>query len=225
MPYTSATQTADQVTLGAFTLSDGLVRQINAFEPVSLPGLPPDAPAGLRLDGEHYYLGADPRSPAIGDVRIRFAVVPPTTVSVVAAQQGSALVAYQTRAGRALEMLEVGTHGAAEMFQAAISRNRAMTWVLRFVGFLLMAIGLGMVFRPFAVVGDVIPVIGSILRGGIGLFAIVVSLVLTLTVVAVAWVFYRPLLGVGLLVGAGGLLAAGILIARRRKPALPPLPT
>ena len=42
---------------------------------------------------------------------------------------------------------------------------------------------------------------------------------LSLLTVAVAWVFYRPVLGVGLLVGAVGLLVVGKLVLGKKKAA------
>ena len=66
-----------------------------------------------------------------------------------------------------------------------------------------------MVFKPLSVLGDVIPFIGSMIGAGAGLFAFLLSTSLSLLTVSIAWIFYRPLLGVPLLllsVGAGYLL-------------------
>ena len=47
-------------------------------------------------------------------------------------------------------------------------------------------------FEPIGVVFDVIPFLGDVARLGTGLFAFSSGLVLTLIVVSVAWLFYRP---------------------------------
>jgi hypothetical protein len=67
-----------------------------------------------------------------------------------------------------------------------------------------MLIGLKMVFEPLGVLADVLPFLGSIMRVGTGFVAGVLAFVLTLITIAIAWLFYRPVLGVTLLVVAGG---------------------
>jgi len=166
-----------------------------------------------------FYIGADASSPAVGDVRVHFTKVAPADVSVLAAQTGQSFAAYQTKAGDALEDLRLGTLTAAAMFAAAQSENAMMTWILRLLGFILMAAGIGMVLRPLAVVADVLPFLGDILRLGIGFVAVSVSLPLTLITIAIAWLVYRPVMGVGLL--ATGILAFVLvkIMAQKRKAA------
>jgi hypothetical protein len=36
-----------------------------------------------------------------------------------------------------------------------------MTWILRFVGFVLMILGLNMILKPLSVMADVLPIVGS----------------------------------------------------------------
>jgi len=88
---------------------------------------------------------------------------------------------------------------------------------LRVLGFLLMALGLYMIFNPLAVLADVLPILGSLAGAGIGFFAGAVALFLSLVTIALAWLFYRPLLGITLLVLAGAGLAGLIYLARQRK--------
>jgi hypothetical protein len=46
----------------------------------------------------------------------------------------------------------------------------------------------------------VVPVLGHIVEFGTGLLAFVLALALSLITIAIAWIYYRPLLGVALLV-------------------------
>jgi hypothetical protein len=69
------------------------------------------------------------------------------------------------------------------------------------------------------VVADVIPFLGSLVGMGIGLAAFLVALCLSLVTIAIAWVAHRPLLGIGLLVGAAIVLG---LILGRAKASRPP---
>lgn len=56
MPYTSTEQTADRVTLDAFTLSPALVRSIDSFEPLVL-GSDTALPDAIKETGQLYDAG------------------------------------------------------------------------------------------------------------------------------------------------------------------------
>jgi hypothetical protein len=222
-PLPSATFVADPVRLGAFTLSEEQLGQldeakdlpVDAAAAESLPeGLMGEVPA--TVDKGAFYLGTNPATPAIGDVRISFQVVNPAQASVVAVQTGSSFAPYAAEAGDTILLVEEGTHTSAEMFQTAQSANTVMTWILRGGGFLAMVLGLFLVFRPLSVLGDVVPFIGSLLGVGMGLFALVVGAALSSITIAIAWFFVRPLLGITLLVLAvGGVV--WLIRANRKK--------
>ncbi|MBV8264721.1 MAG: TMEM43 family protein, partial [Planctomycetaceae bacterium] len=158
--------------------------------------------------------------PKVGDVTVEFQQVRPTTVSLLAQQAGDTFQPFRTRAGDAIDRLQVGTATADEMFQDAVAENHLLTWVLRLVGFVLMAIGIGLVLGPLSVFADVIPWLGSIVRGGTGLIACGVALVLSLVTIALGWIVYRPVLGIAVLVAAGAAVVGFTYLVhdRRRAP-------
>ena len=222
MPVASGSWTAEKVTLGAFTLAGAQVGLLDKSEDFSVDekaatALPPDMKERAKPASGGYYLGRDPASPAIGDTKVSFQIVPPATVSIVARQIGSTFEAYQAKAGDSILLLDYGTLSADSMFKSAEEANAALTWILRVGGFLLMALGLFLVFRPIAVFADVIPILGSFLGMGIGLFVGVVAACLTLVTIAVSWLFFRPLLGIALLVLAAAGIAGLIHLARQRR--------
>ena len=98
--------------------------------------------------------------------------------------------------------------------------NVVRTWLFRGLGFLLMAFGIGLVFNPLAVLADVIPFLGDMLRMGTGLFAAVTAAALSLLTIAVAWLVYRPLLGIGLTLAAAVLLILLKRLGKSRRPAV-----
>ncbi len=69
-----------------------------------------------------------------------------------------------------------------------------------------MMIGFNMVFKVASVLADVIPVLGGVVGAGTGIIAFLLAACLSLVTIAIAWVFYRPVLGVTLLVLAIGLI-------------------
>lgn len=82
-----------------------------------------------------------------------------------------------------------------------------------------MWIGLGMMLKLLSVLADVLPFLGNIIGAGTSLIAGLVAAVLSLITVAVAWVVYRPLLGVALLAAA---LAIVFVVRSKLKKATPP---
>ena len=212
------TQVAPKITVGAFTLSSGLVDQIAGSQALPLPADAPETlPDGFKKSATGYYRGANPDQPAIGDLRVTFAVVKPQEVSVIAQQAAGTLRPYATAAGRNLEMLAPGSHSAPEMFQTAQTQNAHLTWILRGVGFLAMWFGLMLVLNPLKILADFVPFFGTLVGAGLMLVTLAVALPLSLVTIAVAWFVFRPLLSIGLvalaIVVVGGL---GMIILKRR---------
>ncbi len=209
LPYTSTELTAAKVKLGAYTLTRSQVGRISAFTQVPVPGdaaLPPALAGKAKVHDGCFYIGADPVSPAVGDVRIRFEAVKPTEVSVISRQVKDSFEPYRAKAGGTIDMVSAGMHTPEAMFQEAQQSNVILTWVLRAAGFLGMWIGLALVFKPLSVLADVLPFLGSLVAAGTGVVSFLIAALLSLVTVAVAWIFYRPLLGTILLVVSAGIV-------------------
>lgn len=217
--------------LDAFTLGEPVLNQIGGDKTLAIA---PDRQAAIQaayagtkklsvVDGG-IYLGWNPSSPVIGDYRIKYEVVPLGVISVIGQQQGSQFSPYQTVAGDELLMVSSGTVPADQMFKEAESVNKVITWIIRAVGLLLLAIGFSLFMNPIAVLADVIPLLGSVVRFGTGLLAFLFAIVTGTITIAIAWFYYRPLLGIGILV-VGALIAAAIIyVGRSRRQAAAPSP-
>jgi hypothetical protein len=219
MKYQSSTLTAGKVTVGAFTLNPELIAKIDTSTSLPVEKKPGELKAlKAAIDEGGLYLGKDPASPRIGDMRVHFKIVSPMQVSVVAQQAGNSFTGYQTSAGDALMLLKEGTLDAAQMFEAAQADNVAMTWFLRLLGWGMMLVGLGLVFRPVAVIGDRFWFLGTLAGAGLAVSAFAIASSLSILTIAVAWVFYRPLMGIALLLvgGAGMALYVRRAIAKKR---------
>lgn len=210
--YDSTAWVADSVTIGAYTLPANMVKRIEGAQAISVPeavmdSLDEDLKANVSRLPTGFYYGANPSSPAIGDLRINFSAVAPTQVSVVAQQVGNSFGPFKIKQG-SIDLLETGSFSAEQMFMIAHDDNNTRTWIFRAVGLVLMAIGLGLVLAPLAVVADVIPFLGSLVRVGTGIVSGLVALALSSVTVAVAWLAYRPLLSAGLIVVAVAAVVA-----------------
>jgi hypothetical protein len=216
-PFESWTGVAQKVTAGAFTLSQELVGRLGETQALrvddaAVAKVSPALKGKLKANDGSLYLGANPGSPAIGDVRVSFKTVNPATVSLVARQVGETFEPYHAQAGDDILLLKYGTLSADAMFKAAQAENAMLTWILRGVGFFMMFIGLRMLFSPLVVFADVIPFMGTLLGAGLGLFAGLTAAVLSLLTIAVAWIFFRPLIGIALF----ALAVGGIVLLVRK---------
>ena len=101
--------------------------------------------------------------------------------------------------------MEIGDVSSAEMFQHELDENKMITWILRIVGWLCMMFGLKMIVAPCAAAMSCLPCLGAIAESLSCIVICPISVVLTLFTIAIGWIWYRPLLGIGLLLVCAGL--------------------
>ncbi|MGP0068929.1 MAG: TMEM43 family protein [Isosphaeraceae bacterium] len=221
--FPNEVKVAAKVAFGAFTLSPGLVGQLNQFEdlPLSqedLAKLPEDVRTQVKPDGGRLYAGNDPGSPQVGDLRIQFRVVKPAVVSILAKQSGETFAPWRSHSDTDVERLIPGTVDAQGMVQVMERENTMLTWLLRLGGFVVMALGVGLVLTPLVVVADVVPFLGNLLGMGVAITAGVIAAVFSLLTIALAWMVYRPLVGIGLLLAALAIVFLAKKLSSGRKP-------
>jgi len=213
MLYAAQQIVAKNVTLGAFKLTKSLVTSINNNETLAVNSeikLPAALTGKAQISNGQFYIGQNPQSPQIGDMRISFDVVKPTQITLVSQQVGDSFQPYTASNGNTIELLETGKRTAAEMFESAQTSNTIMTWILRVVGFFLMFFGVSLVLNPISVFFDFIPFLGGLTGFALQVVAFLIAAPLALFVIAIAWIFYRPLLAIGLIIF--GLLCLGAAV-------------
>jgi len=214
MPIGGARWTASDAKLGAYALDADTLKLLTLATPLT-----PDAPDGWTAAAGYLYKG-QPSAPAIGDERTSYAgLANGSTISVLAAQTHGAFGPYVAKNGYQVEMARLGNQPAAAMLAEQKKTEGLITWVLRAAGFAAMFLGFAMFLGPLSTFMAVVPLLGSIARGAAGLAAFVISIPLTLVVIAIAWIVFRPLLGFGLLVAAAALLYGLGRLHRSRHPA------
>lgn len=222
-PIKGMGHTASEVSLGDFELPSGMVSQMN--QRTALPVEQPETNARfmgqtMHHTGNGYYLGDSPSAPEIGDMDVSFYIVGPAVVSVIARQINNSFEPFRAKAGGEIYMLEYGTQSAQAMIDQAQQDNKILTWILRAVGLVLMFFGLRVMLNVISVIADVLPALGTLAGIGLSLASFLVTVVLSMTTIGIAWVFYRPLLGVSLLAIAG--LALYLIRSRMKKVAHAP---
>ena len=208
MVYHSDELLAETVTMGAFTLPPTLVRKINDYSQVTLGSnynLPETLTQNGRVTSNTIYIGSDPAVPQVGDMRVSFKEVMPLTLSMVASQMNTTFEPYRAKAGGTIELLVSGVQNADAMFQQAQKDNTILTWLLRAAGYIVMVIGFAMILAPLSVFADVVPIFGTIIAAGTGFISALIGGFLTFLTIAIAWIFYRPILGIILIIAAGAI--------------------
>lgn len=217
---------ADQAKVGAFTLDRESLQQVSANKALNMTAEQASAAQAalgktVSVAETNLYIGANPATPQAGDMKVTYTIAPQnSTLSLIGAQTTGVIRPYPTKAGAPILMVRDGTASANEMFAEAKATNKVMTWALRGVGVVVMIAAFGMVLGPLGVLADVLPLLGKVVRMGTGLVAAILGISLSLVVIALSWFAFRPLLSIGLLVVAGGVVA--FLIWRANQKKLPP---
>lgn len=225
MAVESVTVVAPEVRVGPFSLSKGLVEQINNFQTLSLRDFSAfNLDPFLSIDDDYFYHTQNPRRPEVGDVRVRFSFAglsaetspfgPAQTVSVVAKQSGDQLKAFKTKSGDTLEILYLEELSAQEVFEKEHQYNSMKTWGLRAAGWLLMFLSIQLTMRIIYTLVDWVPLLRDLVSVGLKIFALCVSCSLSLLTIGVGWLFYRPLVTAAL----AALALVPVFLARSRLP-------
>ncbi|XP_045165127.2 transmembrane protein 43-like [Mercenaria mercenaria] len=208
IPVESRSYVASNVNVGEFILSEGLKSRISNFKQLRMEHHHVSDRHDVRVFDGMIYHSADPVHPQTGDTRIKFEYAgisgrsqlgPQTTVSIIARQLGAKLLPYQTLAGDVLEILYEGSYSAKEIFGKEKMQNSILTWAIRFGGWLLMFIGFGCLTSIVTTLVDWLPIIRDVVAMGVFLMNLSLSISLSLTIIAIGWIFYRPLLGLSIL--------------------------
>ena len=162
--------------------------------------------AFVHQAGNILYFGRVLGSPEVGDVKVTFEKVVPAKVTVMAVVDGDTFKPFKARNGKRFQTLVMGKKAGDEIIESAKSTNSVLTWILRFVGVLFVIGGLKGIFGFLEIILKVVPFVAGVFGWGAGIVCTVVGVVWSLVVIALAWLFYRPLLGITLLAIAGLLI-------------------
>ena len=231
---------APTVTFGGYILPDFLKHAVGGAIPLNVELSPENQlvleqnlglsssflyeniPQNVHVQSNTIYLGRNPGAAQVGDLRVSFTQVPPAEVSIIAKATGDTFASFVSSNGQKFNRLSMGKISAEEMFADAESENTMMAWILRVVGALLVITGLRMILKPLSVLADVIPAIGTLVGMASGLVASFIGAAWSLLVIAIAWIRFRPVLAISLIVISAGLLVAMFFLGKGKKKQTPP---
>ena len=208
--------------LGAYRLTPGLLATLPegpALEPT--PAIVEAVARAMKRPAAAangaIIVGQNPAEPAIGDLRIRYLVSDPRVATAVAGQFGETLAPHKAVNGTPVAILRPGTHSPAAMFTAAEADNSAQRWAVRGACLVFIFVGFILIFRPLSALASFIPFLGEIVAAGSAMIAGALALATVLVVIAIAWLWYAPVLSILLIGGAiAALFGLKVLAARMR---------
>lgn len=224
MIWSKRNQAAPNIKLGVFAVPQSMIGRFGSAQPLAVDDAQVQA-AKKHIDKDvavvdgALYVGKDPGQPVIGDYRVSYSEVPRQSASVIARQAGPTFEPYRTEAGGTVALITPGEVPAKDMFKEAEDENRMWTWIIRAGGAVGMFIGFALMMGPIGVLADVIPILGDVVEAGVGVVALLMTLILAPLTIAIAWFVYRPLVAVIVLVLGGALAYGAIHWARARKAA------
>jgi transmembrane protein TMEM43 len=221
--------TAETATIGGFRFTGETLSGLAASEPIpanetlaaQLQRSLGEASAVRPVSGE-LYVGNEPASPTIGDLKVRLFANVAGEASVVGMQQSDRITPYRSTNGDTIFLTAPGLKPASEMFDTAQSSNSLTTWVIRLVGTLAVLVGFRMMFAIVGVVGDLVPFVGDVLRFATGFASLALTCVVAPVVIGTAWIAYRPVLGATVVVSGLLLAAAFFYLGKSRAAAKRP---
>ena len=125
---------------------------------------------------------------------ITFTKVLPGEATVIAQVNGDRLQSYVAENGKTFSALISGAASLEEMYRSEHRSNKFLTWLLRLAGLLLVTGGLKGIFGILTTLLKVLPLLSDIVGLGVGLVCNVLGLVWSLLIVALSWLFYRPVI-------------------------------
>ena len=157
----------------------------------------------VHVSNNTVFLGENPSSPEIGDVRVTITYTPPgSDLSIIAQVKGNTFAKYVAKNGKEFSSIKNGIASADQMFEGEHQSNSMWTWILRLVGLFVVIGALKTMLSILPTLLKVLPFLGNIVGAGVGLVCSVLGFVWSLIVIAIAWLFYRPIIGILLLIVA-----------------------
>ena len=171
----------------------------------------------VHIDGNTIYLGPNPSSPVIGDVRVQINYIPPgRDLSVIAQVKGNTFTKYVAKNKKEYFSVKNGNLSLSKMIEEDKSENTSTAWMMRIFLTLLIITGIRLVMMPISIFSSKIPVLGGLVRGGVVFVSFMIGLIWSLVVIALAWLYYRPLVTLIILFVVAGLIILVRMKIKRR---------
>lgn len=215
MKYSNIRRNASSATIGAFELNMGQINMLGTN--TNYVELNNELATSKGLFVHEYYYTTYENEPKIGDVRLSFRYNDSKEASVLALQSGNTFTEYNAKSGKTINEVANGIKTGEELITSLENSNSILKWVLRLVGTLLCIAGFAAILNPIVKLGNYIPILGKVVSSAIGLICLLCGLAISLVVISISWLFYRPLIGIILLLVVGALIYLAIKYSKKKQ--------
>ena len=196
--YDSNSFYADTVNVGSFGLTLDQKKMLNTRVRYQVEA-EQELPEGFDIKAGYVTNAADIDKPAVGDLRIAWEYNDWKEATVLAIQKGDSFTDFVSKDGRKINRIFEGEKSINEVLETMRSEDKAMKWIFRAIGAILIIVGYMAIINPLSTLASFVPFLGGIVGGVLNLIAFLIGLIHSLIIIIIAWFRYRPLLAIILL--------------------------
>ncbi len=216
-PYTDEQYVSKELKVGAYNLASCFRNSISANTDIN-DYTNANIPEGYKVYNKYLTNSEDPEKPEIGDVRKSFEYATYGTVTVLGKTNNGTIEEYVTKKNSKIYYLVEDKHDGEYVINEIEKNNNIWKWILRAIGTLLVIGGFSAFFGPIATLTSYVPFFGKIVKSVTGLLGFLIGLAVSLLVIAISWIAFRPVLGICLLVAVVLLiLLAKKLVSKKQQ--------
>ncbi len=209
-------ETEETLKVGSFSLISSFKKLLPANKNVAIPE-DITLPEGYKVNNKYITNSADVANPAIGDIRISYTKNDYKEVSVLGKQKDDTISEYTTKKNTNVKKLVEGETNGAGMINSIESANKMAKWIWRFLGALLIIMGVSAILGPVTTLIGYIPFLGKIVNSMIGVVSFIIGLSIALIVIAISWFAARPIVAIISLVVVAALVAGLVYYFKNNK--------
>jgi hypothetical protein len=194
LKYPSKFFNAKDIYVGDFYLNKGHIAQLDFYQPVDLKNvkkLPIMFGKKGNIVGDHIYYG-DSANNQIGDIRVKFEMVKPYSVTVVGKQNGNRLEPFIASNGEKVEIVEKGLLSSKQLFVKVKKDNEDKAWASRLMYYGVISGGFILLMSPIHWLGSLIPGLSALIDAGIMFIALAIAFPVFSFVMTLAWITHNP---------------------------------
>ena len=217
--FPSKTQSyyANDVRVGEFKLTSEQIKDLPTNATLQLNSNTPVPEAGYKIYKNYITNAINPENPNVGDIRISFKYNDYKEVSILAVQKGNTFTNFVSSNGKEVNRVEGGILDIAQITNKMTDENNMLKWGLRILGAVLIIIGYIAIVSPISKLTSFVPILGNVVGTVLSFIAALIGLVHSFLVIAVAWIRYRPVLGISLIAAAIALIIAIFVLLNKNK--------
>lgn len=204
-PYDNNDVYASELKVGDYKLSSTFTSYLDTKGSITDLSIA-TIPEGYTVKNGYITNSEDLDKPNVGDVRISFEYATYSDVSVMGKLNNETITEYTTKKGSKFSYFTEGTHDGEYMITAKEKGDKMFKWLLRGIGTIAIIIGIASIFGPLTTLASYVPILGNLVSGATGIISFLLGLALSLIVIAISWIVFRPVLGICLLAAAIALI-------------------